>query len=151
MTVESGRLKRLRGLAVYLLAVLRTIFLYHRAPQVHLEADGLSLTLPALMICVGNGAREGGGFYVTPEAQPDDGVFDLCIARQVSQLEMFRLIPRFIKGTHVTHAAVTMTRARQVKLTSEGNLVAHADGEVLCTAAHRLECALLPQRLPVFC
>lgn len=151
VTVESLKIKRLRGLALYLPVVLKTVFLYYEAPLVTIEYDGQQLVLPALMITVANGPREGGGFFVTPQAQPDDGLFDLCIAREVSKLAVLGLIPHFLKGTHVDREPITMTRARQVTLSSPDDLVAHMDGEVLCTDGHRIECEILPRRLRVQC
>lgn len=151
VAAEVRKVKWLRGLAVYLPVVLKTVFFSPPAPRVRIAYDDQSLELPALMICAANGAREGGGFHIAPPARPDDGWLDLCIAREVGQLEMLRLIPRFMKGTHVTHPAITLARARQIVLTSETPLTAHVDGEVTCTAAHRLECTILPQQLIVRC
>jgi hypothetical protein len=99
------------------------------------------------MICVANGPREGGGFLVAPQAQPDDGLFDLCIAREVGRLAQLGLIPHFMKGTHVDQEPVTMARARRVTISSPDDLVAHVDGEVLCTDGHEIECEILPRRL----
>ena len=151
VTERARRVKRLRGMALYLPVVLKTIFIYYKAPHVTIEFDDRRMDFPALMICVANGPREGGSFLVTPDARPDDGLFDLCIAGEVGRLEMLRLVPQFLKGSHVDHRAVTMTRARRVVISSEKDLVAHADGEVLCTAGHRLEFEILPQRLRVRC
>jgi diacylglycerol kinase (ATP) len=151
VTLEARKVKRLRGMALYLPVVLKTIFLYHRAPRVSIELDDRALTLAAVMICVANGPREGGGFFVAPEARPDDGLFDLCIVRQISRLRMLALVPHFMKGTHVGRKPVTMERARRVTLSSPDELIAHADGEMLCTTAHRLDFEILPRRLRVWC
>jgi YegS/Rv2252/BmrU family lipid kinase len=151
VTREARKIKRLRGIALYLPVVLKTVFLYHKAPPVTIEYDGQELALRAVMITVANGSREGGSFYVAPEAQPDDGLFDLCIVREISQLAMLGLIPYFLKGTHVGREPITMTRARRVTITSPDDLIAHVDGEMLCTNAHRLEFEILPRRLRVRC
>jgi diacylglycerol kinase (ATP) len=151
VTVEARKIKRLRGIPLYLLAVLKTVFLYHRAPLVTIAYDEQERTLPSLMICVANGPREGGGFLVAPQAQPDDGLFDLCITSEVSQLQMLGLIPYFMKGTHVGRKPVSMARARKVVIRSTDELVAHVDGEILCTDSHRIEFELLPRRLKVWC
>jgi diacylglycerol kinase (ATP) len=151
VTVEALKVKRLRGLALYLPVVLKTVFLYYKAPRVTVEYDGQELTLPALMVCVINGPREGGGFFIAPEAQPDDGLFDLCIAREVSRPAILGLVAHFMKGTHVGREPITMTRARQVTVSSPDGLVAHVDGEVLCTDAPRIACEILPRRLRVRC
>ncbi len=151
VTVEARKIRRLRGIPLYLLAVLKTVFLYHKAPQITIDYDGKQRSLASLMICVANGPREGGGFLVAPEAQPDDGLFDVCITSEVSQLQMLGLIPHFMRGTHVGRKPVSMVRARRVVITSEDDLIAHADGEVLCTDSHRIEFELLPRRLAVWC
>ncbi len=151
VTLEARKAKWLRGIALYLPVVLKVIFLYYKAPLVTIEYDGQKLVLPALMICVANGPREGGGFYVAPQAQPDDGLFDLCIVREVSRLAMLGLVPHFMKGTHVGREPITMARARRVTISSPDDLVAHMDGEVLCTDGHRIEFEILPLRLRVRC
>jgi diacylglycerol kinase family enzyme len=104
-----------------------------------------------VMVCVANGPREGGGFFCAPNAQPDDGLLDLCIVREISRVAMLGLVPHFMNGTHVDHEPVTMGRAQQVTISSPDDLVAHVDGEMLCTDAHRIEFELLPGRLRVRC
>jgi diacylglycerol kinase (ATP) len=150
VTVEAVKVKWLRGLALYLPVVLKTVFLSLKVPRVSIEYDGEEMDLPALMVCVANGPREGGGFFVAPQAQPDDGLFDLCITREVSRLAMLGLIPHFMQGTHVDKEPVTMTRARRVTISSPDDLVAHVDGEVLCTDGHQITCEILPRRLRVW-
>lgn len=147
--VETLKIRRLRGLILYLLAVLKTVFLNFEASLTTIEYDDQRMVLPALMVSVANGTREGGGFLIAPQSELDDGFFDLCIARDTSRLMILRLIPRFIKGTHVDHRLVTMARAKSVVVSSEDKLIAHVDGEVLCTDARRIEMELLPERLRV--
>jgi YegS/Rv2252/BmrU family lipid kinase len=150
VTLEALKVKRLRGMALYLPVVLKTIFLAQN-PRVTVEYDGQELVLPAVMVCVANGPREGGGFFCAPNAQPDDGLLDLCIVREISRVAMLGLVPHFMKGTHVDREPVTMGRAQQVTISSPDDLVAHVDGEMLCTNAHRIEFELLPGRLRVRC
>ena len=151
VTVETRKVKYLRGLVLYLPVVLKTVFLSHKAPRVTIQYDEQELTLSALMVVIANGPREGGGFFIAPQARPDDGLFDLCIARDVSRLKMLRLVPHFMQGTHIDQEPVTMARARRVSVSSPDNLVAHIDGEVLCTDGHRLELEIIPRRLRVWC
>lgn len=150
VTREARKVKWLRGMALYLPIVVKTVFL-SQSPRLTIEYAGQELTLPALMVCVANGPREGGGFFCTPHAQPDDGLFDVCIVRAVGRLAMLGLIPHFMNGTHVDREPVTMARTKQVTISSPDNLIAHADGEMLCTDAHRLVFDILPQRLQVRC
>jgi YegS/Rv2252/BmrU family lipid kinase len=147
---EAVKMTRLHGFPSYLVAVLKTVFLYYQAPLVAIEYDGQTVTQPALMVSVMNGQRMGGGFLMAPQGQPDDGLFDLCIARQVSRARIFALIPHFLRGTQATQEPIRTGRARRVVVTAvEGVLPAHADGETLCTDGRRLELELLPRQIEV--
>ncbi len=149
---EAAKFAHLSGFLGYLVAVLRTVFLYYRAPLVTVEYDGRALTLPALMISIMNGRRMGGGFMMAPQGQPDDGLLDLCIARQVSRARIFALVPHFIRGTQATQKPIAVERARRVGVTAvERVLPAHADGETLCTEGQRLEIELLPRQIEIIC
>jgi len=149
--METLKIKRLRGLPLYLLAVLKTVFLNFTTPRVTVTYDKQSMDLTATLVSIANGPREGGGFLIAPEAQPDDGLFDLCIARKVSRLTILRLLPHFLRGTHTDLEPVTMARAAVVQVSSDDDLVAHVDGEVLCTDAREIRCEILPGALEVCC
>jgi YegS/Rv2252/BmrU family lipid kinase len=147
---EALKMKRLHGFASYIVAALKTIFLYFRAPVIRVEVDGQATTLPALMVSIMNGRRMGGGFMMAPGGQADDGWFDLCVARQVSRARIFGLILRFMKGTQASHPAITTARARDVRVVAiEGVLPAHADGETLCVEGKELHLEILPAQLEV--
>ncbi len=147
---EAVKMTRLHGFPSYLVAVLKTVFLYYQAPLVAIEYDGQTVTQPALMVSIMNGQRMGGGFLMAPQGQSDDGLFDLCIARQVSRAHIFALIPHFLRGTQATQEPIRTGQARRVVVTAiEGVLPAHADGETLCTDGQRLELELLPRQIEI--
>ena len=117
-----------------------------------IEFNGQTLLQHSLMISIMNGRRLGGGFMVAPNGVPDDGLFDLCIADQVSRLRIFGLVPKFMKGTHLTHEAIHIDRMQRIVATAvEGTLPAHADGETLCTAGDKLTIELLPRQIEILC
>lgn len=149
VTIEAQKFHRLRGMALYFPVVMKTVFLTNQATRVTIEYDGQKIELPTMQISVANGSREGGGFYLAPDAELDDGILDLCVVRKISKWTMLRIIPAFMKGTHVKHKATTMLRARRVTITSTDDLVAHIDGEIICTAGHRIEVEIVPRRLRV--
>jgi YegS/Rv2252/BmrU family lipid kinase len=147
---EALKLKRLSGFPSYIVAAMKTIFLYYQAPLVELAYDEGALTLPALLVSVMNGRRMGGGFYMAPQGQPDDGRFDLCIAQEVSRPGIFRLIPHFMRGTQHTQEEIRMCQTRRSVITAQqGTLPAHADGETLCVEGQRLALELLPGQIEI--
>ena len=145
---EAAKLKKLHGFANYLVAALRTMFLYYQAPLVRIELDKDVVKLPALMVSIMNGRRMGGGFMMAPQSQVADGLFDLCIVGQVSRLGILGLIPQFTKGTQAGHPKVSMRQSGRVVVVAEkGSLPAHADGETLCTEGKTLSLELMPGAL----
>lgn len=149
-TIEVSKMPRLGGFLSFFIAVLKTIFLYYRAPLTRIEFDGETITQPSLMISVLNGRRLGGGFWMAPEARPDDNLFDLCIAREMSRLQMIRMIGYFMKGTQASQEPISTGRGARIIITAvEGSLPAQTDGEIICTDGERLEIELLPHAIEV--
>jgi diacylglycerol kinase (ATP) len=149
--IESRKIKRLRGTLLYLVAVIRTLAFYYDAPRITLCVDGEERVQPSLMISVMNGRRMGGGFYMTPTSEMDDGLLDLCVAGKVSRPKMVRFVPRFMRGTHTTDPDITMGQGRKVTIVSESPWAAQLDGEIYGVGASRYEVELLPQRMRLIC
>ena len=147
---EAAKIKWLHGAASYLAALVRTIFLYAKAPVYEIVMDGETLRQPFLMVSIMNGRRMGGSFYMTPDSDPADETFDLCLAGQVSQLAILPLAIKFFSGTQGKHPAVRMAKARQISVRAiQGTIPAHADGETICTAGQELFIELIPGSLEV--
>jgi diacylglycerol kinase (ATP) len=149
---EAAKLTRVHGFLNYVVAALRTIFLYFHAPTLRIEYDGQILTQPSLMVSVMNGRRMGGGFMMAPNAAKDDGLLDLCIAGQVSRMGILLLIPKFMKGTQASHPQIKTARAAKINIFAmDGSLPAHADGETICVAGMELTIEILKQPIKLLC
>ncbi len=149
---EAAKMTRLTGFVSYLVAALKTIFLYYQAPQVEIEANGETMALSALMISIMNGRRQGGIFFMAPESENDDGLFDLCIAENASKARIFTLIPRFFNGSQFGQKEIRFGQTDHLLVTAvQGVLPAHVDGETLCEDGVKLEVRLLPRQLDVVC
>jgi diacylglycerol kinase (ATP) len=147
---EALKLKWLTGFPSYIVAALKTIFLYYQAPLVEIELGDSRQKKRTLMISVMNGRRMGGGFMMAPKGLNDDGLFDICIADQVSRPRILGLIPKFMQGTQESQADVHTHRAARIRVQAiEGSLPAHADGETLCEAGQSLEAMILPAQVEV--
>ncbi|OGN75911.1 MAG: hypothetical protein A2X25_01855 [Chloroflexi bacterium GWB2_49_20] len=145
---EAVKIRWTRGLLAYLIAALRTVFLYFTAPFVKITYDETSIEQYSLMTSIMNGQRMGGGFYMAPNGDPSDGWLDLCIAESPSKMRIFQLITYFMKGTQASQPEVKTAKARTISITAiKGSMPAHCDGETLCYSGDKLVIDLLPQRL----
>ncbi len=147
--IEAQKIKRLRGTAVYMAALARTMLLSYSTPSVTIQLDGETIEQRITLLTIGNGRCSGGAFWLTPDALLDDGVFDVCIARGLSKPQILALVPFVMKGTHTKKSSVRMARAARISVHSDAPLPVHADGEILYTAAHQLDIELLPHKLDV--
>jgi len=147
---EAAKIKWLKGAASYLVALVRTIFLYAHAPIYEVDLDGDVSQQPYLLVSIMNGRRMGGSFLMAPDGHPGDGHFDLCLAGQVSQIRILPLAMTFFSGTQGEHPAIEMLHARQIRIRAiEGAIPAHADGETLCKAGQSLAIEMCPGALEV--
>lgn len=140
------------GIPAYLIAALKTIFLYFQAPLLRLEIDDEVLEQPCLLVSFMNGKRMGGSFMFAPESECDDGLLNLCITEQVSRMKVLGLFPKIMGGTQESDPAIKMPTAKKVKVTAlSGSLPVHADGETICEAGSELEVSVLHQKIQLVC
>ena len=137
------------GLAAYLLAIMQVLADYNM-PHIKLTLDGSEvIELNTTLSAVTNGRCFGSAFWLTPQAEIDDGVFDVVIAKELGRVGILQIIPQLMKGTHMNHPVVTFRHARHVLLESPAPMIIEADGELPFLEAHKLEIEILPKRLRV--
>jgi diacylglycerol kinase (ATP) len=106
--------------------------LTHRNTSVQLRLDdGPVLRRRIRTIAVANGAYLGGGMWIAPKAEPDDGVFEVVTIGDVSRSLGIRSLPMLYRGTHGRLAQVEFGRARRVEIDSEQPIGVEADGELV--------------------
>lgn len=131
VTIHSHKMPWVRGLTMYVLAVLKTIFLNHHPLHVDVNMDeGKIFQEDLLMFTLCNGGREGGGFHLYPEAKNGDGLFHYITVPSVSRLMMLRFIPMFMNGTHLKHPKVKFGDFKDMTIDSDSAMFIHIDGEV---------------------
>lgn len=116
-----------RGPMRYNLAIARELPVF-RPLTYQIDLDGQRWDTAAMLVAVGNGPQYGGGMRIAPEARYDDGLLDVVVVGPMSVLGLIRAFPTIFKGTHVKHPAVTVRRARRVRLSTD-RIIAYADGE----------------------
>jgi diacylglycerol kinase (ATP) len=116
-----------RGRLRYDLAIARELPVF-RPLEYELELDGELWRTRAMLVAVGNGPRYGGGMQIAPDASYDDGLLDVVVVGPMSVVGLARAFPKIYSGEHVRPPAVTIRRARSVRLSTTG-ITAYADGE----------------------
>jgi diacylglycerol kinase (ATP) len=135
VVAEARRSRHLRGLALYVNAVFRAVRDYH-CPQVRLKLGDREWRQGILLCAVANGRLYGGGMRIAPEAKPDDGLLDICVAAPMNRPEIMRALPRLVAGTHVTMKKVRMMRAPAMELELVNPAPVQLDGDVIDTSGY---------------
>jgi YegS/Rv2252/BmrU family lipid kinase len=148
---QISRQPRLPGPVKYLLGLLRALAIY-RPVTLRATLPDEVIERSVMMFAIGNGVCQGGGFYLTPHAQPDDGVLELCVVQEIPLWKVAIVLPRVLRGTHVTHPAVIMRSFGELRFdaTGPGPLFFQLDGELREPAgAHWLKVEVRPRALRV--
>lgn len=136
-----------RGPIGYLLTTLSELRRFrNRRVRLTLD-DGPPEEHTVLLIAVANGPYYGGGMKICPDAQTDDAWLDLCIVGDISRLTAVQQLPNLYRGTHVNHPAVSMRRARRIRIEGDTDARAHLDGEPFGTLPLQIE--VVPRALEV--
>lgn len=147
VAMEANAIRWLRGDAVYVAALLRTLLFHHATPHARIRHDHGELEHGITMIAAANGRCYGGTFNVAPHARLDDGRLQLLVADGRSRTAILGLVPAVMSGRHEGKAGVTMLSTRRVVVDSDSPLPVHADGEIIYRNAHHLEIEVLASAL----
>lgn len=148
---QALRHPRLPGVLKYLVGVLRAVIGF-RAIPVRVTVDGERFDDRMMMVAVGNGKCIGGGFWVTPAAEPEDRLLDILMVTSLNYREIAAVIPRVMRGTHTGMRQVTMRQGSQIRIEATGNepLFFQLDGELRePPGARAMEISTLPGALAV--
>ncbi len=74
---------------------------------------------------------EGGGFKFAPDAELDDGLFDLVTGGDMTIFQIFTTLPLAFLGKHYGKKGIHHIRAKEIRIKTEIPLWVHTDGEVL--------------------
>ena len=148
VTMHLRKVKRLRGTLAYGKALLGALGTYEDL-ELEVEVGAQKMSGKWLLVAVGIGAVEGGGFNLMPDARPDDGLLDICAIRPTPLPLLLGLIPRVMTGTHMSNSRVWMGRGTKVRFRGSAPLTIHSDGELRSTGSKELVVTIRPGVLPV--
>jgi diacylglycerol kinase (ATP) len=140
--------KALGGKVSFLAATL-AVFASWKSSDVTMQVDGERRSGPMFEVLAMNGDYAGGGMWVTPDAEPDDGRLDVLLIGDVTKADLARTLPKIYRGTHLPHPKAELLRGRLVTVDSPEPLPVELDGEQPGTTPVRFEIVPAALRLRV--
>lgn len=150
-TTELRKKTGLTGAPLYTLSGLEQFGLRYRNYPMTVSFDGAPAErVRAIIMAIQLGPTYGSGYRICPDADPCDGILDVCYA--CGPVPRAVALPMFLSakdGHHTKLPPVRMRRCRHAELTfEEPDYPIQADGEPI--VASRIEVDILPAALEVW-
>jgi len=131
--MSDNRMKRKKS--SYLRSTLST-FANYRNKRLRIRVDGRELPEDDYMIgAVSNGRIFGKGMKIAPDAQLDDGLFDLVLVKGMKMWDFCRNVLKIYRGTHLRHPKIALIQGSEIEVFPAANekqdVLLEVDGEQL--------------------
>jgi YegS/Rv2252/BmrU family lipid kinase len=124
----ANEAKLVKGNGVYLYSALRALAAW-KAARFSVIVDGERHEFTGCTVAVGNSRVYGGGMYVLPDAEIDDGKLDVMFVKDASKLRLLALLPRVFNGSHGSSDLVEFLRGEEIEVSSDRPFAIYADGD----------------------
>jgi diacylglycerol kinase (ATP) len=113
MRVNAARLK---GPWTFLLSTVGTLMWYRPTPM-RIVADGQELYEgDSYILAVATGRYFGHGMMIAPDAEIDDGLFDIILVEGMPRIQALGALPSIFTGEHIKRSDVHVWRGRHVEV-----------------------------------
>jgi YegS/Rv2252/BmrU family lipid kinase len=133
----ANETKLIRGNLVYAYSALRVLASWKPA-RFKLTIDGDEHSYSGYSAAVANSKAFGGGMYLVPHAELDDGLLDVVMIADQSKWRYLRGLPKVFKGTHLDDPAVTVARGEVIEIDADRPFTVYADGDPLAELPARV-------------
>jgi YegS/Rv2252/BmrU family lipid kinase len=142
----ANQARLMKGNLVYLYAALRALAAWKPA-RFELVLDGDPRWFTGYSVAAANSKAFGGGMFIAPDAELDDGRLDVVWVSDVAKLRYLANLPKVFKGRHVDNEEVTVLRAAEVTISADRSFAVYADGDHLADLPATIR--VLPRALTV--
>jgi YegS/Rv2252/BmrU family lipid kinase len=139
---EKGR----GGKAIYFLNLLKCLLLY-RHTYTEVNIDGQKICNDVFTISIGIGRFSGGGMRQTPNALPDDGLFDITIIKKITKGDIIMSLKKLYDGSILEHSKIEGYQGKDIVIDSDPLIHIEADGESLGHSP--IELTLIPRSIRI--
>jgi diacylglycerol kinase (ATP) len=136
--------KALGGKVSYAWATVAVFVRWHPG-EMHVTVDAEQRAASMHDVIVAIGRYFGGGMKISPEAEPDDGLFDVVILGAGTMRDLVLTLPKVYRGTHLAHPKIELLRGRAVEVDAPEPVPVQLDGEQPGTTPARFE--IVPRAL----
>ena len=142
----ANEAKWIRGNLVYAYAALRALVAWKPA-RFTITLDGTAHEVRGYSVAAANSRAYGGGMFIAPDAELDDGLLDVVTTGEVGKLRFLVNLPKVFEGKHVDNPEVQVARAAEVRIEADRPFAVYADGDQIADLPATVR--VLPRALAV--
>lgn len=116
---------RFGGKLVFMMHTVAELLRYKFQDVVITVDDQKPIEARIAVVAIANGRYFGGGMKIAPDAQPDDGQFEVVIFRAANKFQLIRNMNLLYTGAHVKLDEVTILRGRKIGVEPAGGAPAN--------------------------
>jgi YegS/Rv2252/BmrU family lipid kinase len=136
--------KALGGKVSYLWATV-AVFARWQNSELRVTVDDEERVARMHDVVVANGKTFGGGMIICPDAEPDDGLFDVLTIGDLTKRDLLTTLPKTFWGKHLPHPKAELLRGAVVTIDADAPVPVELDGEQPGTTPVRFE--IVPRAL----
>jgi YegS/Rv2252/BmrU family lipid kinase len=126
----ANEAKLIKGNLVYAYAALKALAKWKPA-RFTITVDGERHEMTGYTVAVANSKAYGGGMFMAPMAELDDGKLDVILCADTPKLRSLRSLPKVFKGKHLELPWFSVLSGSRVEVSSDRPFVMYADGDPL--------------------
>jgi YegS/Rv2252/BmrU family lipid kinase len=141
---DEGR----KGKWLYIISMARTLFAY-RSKKFTVKVDEKTVLeqVDVFSANVGIGKYNGGGMMQLPQAEIDDGLFDMTIIKKMNKLKILTNFKKLFNGKIYKLSNILPLQGKRIEIVSTPETTIEIDGEALGYCPFTFE--LIPQSISV--
>lgn len=120
--------EKIRGFFTYFRIAMNN-FLSASASSWEIEIDGRSETVEGLLLTIANANQYGNNVFIAPQAQIQDGEFDVCVLKNFSFYNSPLVLKDIFNKTLHKNRFYSLRKGKQLVIKNEGEIEIHYDGE----------------------
>jgi len=136
---QANQTSKALGGRVSFFAALVRVFAGWRNTELEVDAGGEKRTGKLTNLIVANGRYQGGGMLMAPDAEVDDGLFDVLVIGDITKRDFVLNVGKIYRGTHLSHPKIELLKSATVSVDGEVPVPLELDGEQPGTTPARFD------------
>jgi diacylglycerol kinase (ATP) len=136
---QANQTSKALGGRVSFFAALVRVFAGWRNTELEVDAGGERRSGKMTNLIVANGRYQGGGMLIAPEAEVDDGLFDILVIGDITKRDFVLNVGKIYRGTHLSHPKIELLKSATVSIAADVPVPLELDGEQPGTTPARFD------------